>query len=47
MTDINEVINTINTLIADEVFTQTTIAKEVGLSEATLSAFRRGGIQGQ
>lgn len=46
MTDINEVINTINTLIADEVFTQTTIAKEVGLSEATLSAFRRGEYKG-
>ncbi|EDA0234856.1 AAA family ATPase [Salmonella enterica] len=46
MTDINVVINTINTLIADEVFTQGVIAKETGVSDATLSAFRKGEYKG-
>ncbi|EDV8084142.1 transcriptional regulator, partial [Salmonella enterica subsp. enterica serovar Manhattan] len=35
MTDINEVINTINDLIARDVFTQATIAKEMGVADAT------------
>lgn len=46
MTDINEVINTINDLIARDVFTQVTIAKEMGVADATLSAFRNGKYTG-
>ncbi|EAA8037221.1 AAA family ATPase [Salmonella enterica subsp. enterica serovar Oranienburg] len=46
MTDINEVINTINDLIARDVFTQATIAKEMGVADATLSAFRNGKYTG-
>ncbi|EBK0106046.1 transcriptional regulator [Salmonella enterica] len=46
MTDIKEVINTINDLIARDVFTQVAIAKEMGVSDATLSAFRNGKYAG-
>lgn len=46
MTDIKEVINTINDLIARDVFTQVSIAKEMGVSDATLSAFRNGKYAG-
>ncbi|EDS8170047.1 AAA family ATPase [Salmonella enterica] len=46
MSDINEVINIINDLIAREVFTQVTIANEMGVADATLSAFRNGKYAG-
>ncbi|HAT1685185.1 TPA: AAA family ATPase [Klebsiella oxytoca] len=46
MTDIKEVINTINDLITRDVFTQAAIAKEMGVSDATLSAFRNGKYAG-
>lgn len=46
MTDINEVINTINALIAGGQLTQMVVAKETGLSDATISAFRKGKYKG-
>ncbi|EBW7037448.1 transcriptional regulator [Salmonella enterica subsp. enterica serovar Bonariensis] len=46
MTDISEVINTVNDLIQREVYTQAAIAKEIGVADATLSAFRRGKYAG-
>ncbi|EAM6081068.1 AAA family ATPase [Salmonella enterica subsp. enterica serovar Kedougou] len=46
MTDINEVINTINALIASGQLTQMVVAKETGLSDATISAFRKGKYKG-
>ncbi|EJA5034741.1 AAA family ATPase [Salmonella enterica] len=46
MTDINDVFNTINALITDGVKTQGVIAKEVGVSEATLSELRKGRYKG-
>ncbi|ECL1758782.1 AAA family ATPase [Salmonella enterica] len=46
MTDINEVINTINALISSGQLTQMVVAKETGLSDATISAFRKGKYKG-
>ncbi|EBS4105277.1 transcriptional regulator [Salmonella enterica subsp. enterica] len=46
MTDINEVINTINTLIGTGRLTQAAVAKETGVSDATISAFRKGKYKG-
>ncbi|MJG41603.1 transcriptional regulator, partial [Salmonella enterica subsp. salamae] len=37
MTDISEVINTINALISSGQLTQMAVAKETGLSDATIS----------
>lgn len=46
MTDISEVINTINALISSGQLTQMVVAKETGLSDATISAFRKGKYKG-
>lgn len=46
MTDIKEVINIIDALIASGQLTQVTLAKETGLSDATISAFRKGKYKG-
>ncbi len=46
MTDISEVINTINALISSGRLTQMVVAKETGLSDATISAFRKGKYKG-
>ncbi|HHR4051840.1 TPA: AAA family ATPase [Salmonella enterica] len=46
MTAINEIINTINTLISSGRLTQMVVAKESGLSDATISAFRKGKYKG-
>ena len=42
MTDINDVIKTIDELIDGGVLTQYVIAREAGISDGTLSAFRKG-----
>ena len=42
MTDINDVIKTIDELIDGGVLTQYAIAREAGISDGTLSAFRKG-----
>ncbi|ENY4279753.1 hypothetical protein ACFXMH_000559, partial [Escherichia coli] len=41
MTDINDVIKTIDELIDGGVLTQYAIAREAGISDGTLSAFRK------
>lgn len=45
MTDINDVIKTIDELIDGGVLTQYAIAREAGISDGTLSAFRKGNIK--
>ena len=46
MTDINDVIKTIDELIDGGVLTQYAIAREAGISDGTLSAFRKGKYKG-
>ena len=46
MTDINDVIKTIDELIDGGVLTQYVIAREAGISDGTLSAFRKGKYKG-
>lgn len=46
MTDIHAVINTINALVTSGQLTQAAIAKETGVSDATISAFRKGTYKG-
>ena len=47
MTDINDVIKTIDELIDGGVLTQYAIAREAGISDGTLSAFRKGKYKGR
>ncbi|HEI5044170.1 TPA: AAA family ATPase [Salmonella enterica subsp. enterica serovar Virchow] len=46
MTDINDVFNTIDALIADGDLTQKAISREIGISDATLSELRKGRYKG-